>query len=336
MPEIKAAVIGLGSMGQHHARHFSNFSDVKLVAVSDIDKTKIALAKRYGCEFYESYREMLEKEKLDCVSVAVPTALHRDVAVETLNRGIHTLVEKPISYDLKSANEVVDVAKKNNTKLMVGHIERFNPAIKKVKELISKGEIGEILSIEAKRLGIYPPRIRGCGVIIDLGIHDIDLMNYILNQDVKSIYAVANHRFVPDPVEDYANIILNFKNGVIARIESSWISPTKIRELNINGTKSFCKVDIIQQRVDMIESFIETKNQLTWEDYQEFIKKFTPKIRSLQEPNVEPLSIELREFIDAVKYDKQVPVSGDEAIKALKIALLAIKSHKESKIIKVE
>jgi len=334
---IRVGVIGIGNMGQHHARHYSNFPNVKLVAVADADKKRLAVAKKYGCKFYADYRKMLKEEKLDCVSVAVPTALHAKVAIDALNNGAHVLVEKPISYDLNSANKIMKTARKNGLKLMVGHIERFNPVIKRTKELIDNKEVGDILSLDAKRLAIYHPRIRDCGIIIDLGIHDIDLMNFILNQEVKRVYAVANHRFVPNPrFEDYANVLLTFKNGVIGRIELSWISPRKARELSISGTKNYCKVDLIQQRIEMTDSFLETKEHLTWKDYQEFIKKFTPRIRILQESNVEPLFIELKEFIAAIEKDKPVPISGKDAIKALKIALLAIKSYRENKIIRVD
>ncbi|MEM5855595.1 MAG: Gfo/Idh/MocA family oxidoreductase [Candidatus Aenigmatarchaeota archaeon] len=331
---LKAGVIGLGSMGQHHARHYFNFQDVDLVAVSDVDENKAEIAKKYNCKFYNNYREMLEKENLDIISIAVPTSLHKKVAVDVLNKGIHTLVEKPISYDLRSAKEILKAAKKSRVKLMVGHTERFNPVIRKLKELIEKKEFGEILSIELKRLSLYHPRIRDCGVIIDLGIHDIDLINFLINERLKSIYTVAFHKFVPNPeFEDYANIILNFKNNIIGKIEVSWISPTKVREITLMGSKNCCKVYTLQQKIEITESFLETKNELTWQDYQEFIKKFEPKVKILQEENIEPLQIELRSFVDAVKFDRPVPVDGKDAIKALEIATKAIKSYKTGKVI---
>ncbi|MEM5829234.1 MAG: Gfo/Idh/MocA family oxidoreductase [Candidatus Aenigmatarchaeota archaeon] len=334
LSELKAGVIGLGSMGQHHARHYFNFQDVNLIAVSDIDDNKVEIAKKYNCKFYNNYKEMLEKENLDIVSIAVPTSLHKKVAVDVLNKGIHVLIEKPISYDLRSAKEILKAAKKNKVKLMVGHIERFNPVIRKLKKLIEEKEFGEILSIELKRLSIYHPRIRDCGVIIDLGIHDIDLVNFLLNQKLKSIYVTAFHKFVPNPeFEDYANIILNFKNNTIGKIEVSWISPIKIREITLIGSKNCCKVYTLQQKIEITESFLEKKNTLTWEDYQEFIKKFEPKVKILQEENIEPLQIELRSFVDSVKFDKPVLVTGEEALKALEIATKAIESYKTGKVI---
>ncbi|MEM5766654.1 MAG: Gfo/Idh/MocA family oxidoreductase [Candidatus Aenigmatarchaeota archaeon] len=334
--ELKAGVIGLGNMGQHHARHYFNFKDVNLVAVSDVDNKKSEIAKKYKCKFYNNYREMLEKENLDIVSIAVPTSLHKKVAVDVLNKGIHALVEKPISYDLKSAKEILKTAKKNKVKLMVGHIERFNPVIKKLKELIEKKVFGDISSIELKRLSIYHPRIRDCGVIIDLGIHDIDLVNFLLNYKLKSVYTIAFHKFVPNPkFEDHANIFLNFKNNAIGKIEVSWISPTKVREISLIGSKNCCKVHTLQQKIEIIESFLETKNNLTWQDYQEFIKKFEPKIKILQEENIEPLQIELRSFVDSVKFNTQTSVSGKEAFKALEIATKAIKSYRTGKVISV-
>lgn len=332
--ELKAGVIGLGSMGQHHARHYFNFQDVNLVAVSDTDKSKIELAKKYNCIFYTDYKEMLKKENLDIVSIAVPTSLHKKVAIDVLNQGINALIEKPISYDLKSAKEILKAAKKNKVKFMVGHIERFNPVIRRLKKLIEKKEFGEIFSIESKRLSIYHPRIRDCGVIIDLGIHDIDLMNFLINKKLKSVYAVAFRKLIPNPeFEDHANILLNFKNDVIGKIEISWVSPTKVREISIIGSKNCCKAYTIQQKIEIIESFLERKNSMTWQDYQEFIKKFEPKIKILQEKNVEPLQIELREFINSIKFNKPVPIDSEEVIKSLKIAIKAIESYNTEKII---
>lgn len=336
LTEVKAGVIGLGNMGQHHARHYFNFPDVKLVAVCDVDKNKIEIAKKYKCNFYTNYKEMLKKENLDIVSIAVPTTLHEKVAVDVLNQGIHVLLEKPISYDLKSAKRILKTARKNKVKLMVGQIERFNPVIRKLKEFIENKNLGEIFSIESKRLSIYHPRIRDCGVIIDLGIHDIDLMNYLLRKQVKKVYAVAAHRFIPNiKFEDHASIILTFKNGIIGKIDLSWISPVKVREINIVASENCCKVYMLQQKIEIIKSFIKIKNRLSWKDYQDFIQKFTPEVKVIEEQNVEPLFIELREFIDAIKNDEPVPVSGKDAINALKIALKAIESSKKGKAITI-
>jgi UDP-N-acetylglucosamine 3-dehydrogenase len=334
--ELKAGVIGLGSMGQHHARHYFNFQDVKLVAVSDVDKNKIEIAKKYSCKFYTNYKEMLEKENLDIVSIAVPTTLHEKVALDALNQGIHVLVEKPISYDLKSAKKILKTARKNKVKLMVGHIERFNPAIKKLKELIDNKVFGEIFSLESKRLSVYPPRIKDCGVIIDLGIHDIDLMNYLMKEKIKKVYSVVAHKFIPNTeFEDHASILLTFKNGIIGKIDVSWVSPVKVREMSIVASENCCKVYMLQQKIEIIKSFGEVKNNLSWEDYQEFIKKFSPEIKVIEEQNVEPLFIELRKFVDSVKNDKPVPVSGEEATDALKIALKAIESSKKGEAVKI-
>ena len=330
--KLKAGVIGLGSMGQHHARHYFNFKDVELVAVSDIDKSKAEIAKKYNCNFYTNYKEMLEKESLNIVSVAVPTTLHEEVTIDVLSRGIHTLVEKPISYDLKSAKKISKVARKNKVKLMVGHIERFNPVIRKLKELIKNKNLGEIFSIECKRLSMYHPRIRDCGVILDLGIHDIDLMNYLIGEKIKKVYTLATHKFIPNTkFEDHASILLTFKNGIIGKIDVSWISPVKVREINIVASENCCKVYLLQQKIEIIKSFIEVKNRMSWEDYQDFVQKFTPEVKVIEEQNIEPLLIELREFVDSVKNDRPVPVSGKEAIDALKIALKAIESGKRGK-----
>jgi UDP-N-acetylglucosamine 3-dehydrogenase len=170
-----------------------------LVAVCDTNK-KIGeeLAKRYNCLFYEDYAEMLIHQKIDAVSIAVPTALHHKVALETLNRGIHVLLEKPIATNLIQAREIINKAKEKNVKLMINHIERFNPAVRRMKDLIVNGRLGDIISINIKRVGGLPPQRKDANVVIDLAIHDIDTSNYLLGESPKRVQGFKSKNLIKD------------------------------------------------------------------------------------------------------------------------------------------
>lgn len=333
--KIRVGVVGAGNMGKHHIKHFANFPDTELIAVADIDKSKENLAKKHDCKFYTNYKDMLEKENLDCVSIAVPTKHHKEVVIDAAKNNVHIFIEKPIASNLEEAKEIITITKEKNLKLMVGHVERFNPVIKKIKEMLENGEFGELISIEANRLSLYHPRIKDSGILIDLAVHDIDLLNYLIGKKVDTIYSVATNKIIPDPkYEDNASLLIKFKNGVIGKVNVSWTSPIKIRELIIIGTKNVCKVDTMMQKIEIIENFLDARN-LIWENFEEFLKTFEPKKHSIQEDvKLEPLKIELREFLDAIKTNSEVPVTGEDGMSALDIALKAIESYKTGNVIK--
>lgn len=335
MEKIRVGVIGVGSIGQHHVRHFTNFPDVELVAISDLDEDKRKFANKYNCNFYTNYNDMLDNEKLDCVAIAVPTKQHKQVMIDATNKGMHVFVEKPITDDLADSEEVIKMAKAKNLKLMVGHVERFNPVIKHIKEMLENGEFGELISIETNRLSLYQPRVKDSGILIDLAVHDIDLLNYLIGKKIDTIYAVATNKIVPhQELEDNATIVIKFKGGIIGKVNVSWTSPIKIREMNIVGTKNVCKVDTILQKIEVIENLFDTRN-LVWETFEEFLKKFEPKTRVIQEDiKLEPLAMELRAFLDAIKTNSEVPVTGEDGISALRIALKAIESYKTGNVVK--
>lgn len=335
MEKIKVGVIGVGSMGQHHVRHFATFPDAELVAISDVDEDKRKFADKYNCKFYANYNDMLKNEELDCVSIAVPTMQHKQVIVDAIAKGVHIFIEKPITDDIADAEEIIKNVRAKNLKLMVGHIERFNPVIKHLKSMLENGEFGELISIETNRLSFYQPRIRDSGIIVDLAIHDIDLLNHLIGSKIDTMYAVATNKIVPrQELEDNATIVIKFKNGVIGKINVSWTSPIKIREMNIVGTKNVCKVDTISQKIEVIENFLDTRN-MVWESFEEFLNKFEPKTRVVQEDiKLEPLGIELRAFLDAIKTNSEMPVTGEDGVSALRTALKAIESYKTGNVIR--
>ena len=193
-------------MGKHHVRNFHNIDVADLVAVCDVQSNIASeFADKYKCNAYTSISEMLEKESLDAVSITAPTAYHFKIAHEVLSAGVSTLVEKPICDNVEDARILIDLAKSKNLTLMVGHIERFNPAVQKLKDIIHSGELGKVTSLISKRVGAFPAQIKDANVIIDLAVHDIDIFSYLLDSQPTNIYGNAGRALI-DGREDYAEI----------------------------------------------------------------------------------------------------------------------------------
>jgi len=300
---IKIGVIGAGVMGGHHIRNLASMN-IELVGISDIDKKRITeLSNTYNTKGFLDYRELI-KEGLDAAVVAVPTKLHKEVCNDLIKNGIDVLVEKPIADSIENAKEIIDNAKKFDVKLSVGHIERFNPAIQKLKELIKNDTLGKIVTMSSKRVGPYNPRIRDVGIIIDLGVHDIDIMSFLLEEKVKKVYATGGKRM--HLFEDYATILMTFGNSCTGLINTNWHTPHKVRSLTIVADKGIAEVDYIDQKLVLYDK--------EWEKDAKIEKK-------------EPLSIELECFIEYLKKDTAPPVSGEEGLHALEVAISAIDSY---------
>lgn len=319
---MRVGVIGTGSMGKNHARIYSGMNGVDLVGIVDLDeRAGKSLASRHGCEYYKDHRQFLLKERPDAVSVCVPTSLHYTVSLDVIRHGVNLLIEKPITKNLQDAEEIVSLAKRAGVKLAIGHIERFNPAVQRLKKLIDKGKLGKITSILARRVGLFPPRIKDANVIIDIAVHDIDIFNYLLGKIPVKINASAGKALVNDR-EDYADIFLEY-NGTNGLIEVNWITPVKIRVLNVTGTKGYAELNYITQDLVMYESIYKK----TYDRFGDFVVKFgEPKKRLLHVRKEEPLKLELENFIQAVKNDRQPLVPGEDGLLVLRIATEIIKS----------
>ncbi len=302
---IRTAVIGVGMMGSNHARVYHELDESELIAVCDVDEERAkSVAHRYGANWYTDHVKMLEEEDLDAVSVCVPTKYHRDVAVDVIEHGVHVLVEKPLADDLEKAREIIEAAEDHGVVLAVGHIERFNPAVQKAKEVLDRGDVGDVVVMSAKRVGPYPPRIQDVGVIVDLAVHDIDVMRYMVGSDVEEVYAAAGSA-IARTREDYAEIMLRFKGDPTGLIETNWLTPYKERRLEITGTEGIIRVQYIEQEMETMD--------------EEGVKRFNV-------PKEEPLKLELRDFIGAVLEGKEPLVDGEAGYEVLKTALAALES----------
>jgi predicted dehydrogenase len=329
METLKSAVIGCGLMGQNHIRNYVEIEHTELVAVCDVDKKRVnSIAKKYKCKAYYDYKEMLEKEKLDIVSVAVPTFLHKKVGLEVLKKNINMLLEKPITISLEEADELISASKKSSSKALVGHIERFNSAVIEAKKRIK--ELGRLICISARRIGPYASRIQDTGVVIDLTTHDIDTSMFIAESEVKELFGYCGSLIKKDR-EDFFVGIMNLDNNVNVLLETNWITPTKIRELNIIGTKGMFKIDYLNQDLYFYEN-AEFKGMPT---YQEVLKGVTDGIIiKYKVDKKEPLRNEIMHLIDCIKKDKEPLVTLKVGKKNLLIAQKFLESAKEKRIVR--
>jgi UDP-N-acetylglucosamine 3-dehydrogenase len=296
--KLKVGVVGLGAMGQHHARIYSQDKGCELVGVVDADLNKAEeLGSKYNARALSDYRELLHQ--VDAVSIAVPTTLHSEIALEFIRRGVHCLVEKPIAATLEEAGEMVQRAEENSVELAVGHIERFNPAVQKLKEIIDKGLLGEIMIISTRRVGPFMPRIRDVGIVIDMATHDIDVTRYLTGKDPVEVFARGG-RF-KHPKEDHAIIVLDF-GGTTACIEVNWFTPHKVRSLVATGSEGIAYLDYIEQR-------------LTLHNAQE--------AQDIDIQKGEPLKLEIEHFLRCARNGEKPLVDGHEGIETLRIALEA-------------
>lgn len=296
---IKSGVIGVGHMGKHHTRILAEIPECELIGVCDIDKDKgQKIAKEYNCTFHDNIKELLSKT--DVVIIATPTNTHRDITIEALNKGNHVLVEKPISLDLKEADEIITAASRNNLILQVGHIERFNPAI-----LASKKVVQNPLFIEAHRLSPFYGRGVDVSVVLDLMVHDLDIILNYVKSPVKHISAGG----VPVLTNyiDIANARLEFENGAIANITASRISLMKLRKIRFWQKYSYVSVDTLNRKVGVF--------------YRE-INNGQPEIKEedINVPTDEPLLLQNQSFIDACIGKRDIEFTPEEAKASLALA----------------
>lgn len=329
---LNVAIIGVGAMGSNHARIYYELEETNLVAVADInEKQGKAVAKKFNCNYYKDYKKMLNNEKIDAISIVVPTKLHEKVALDCIKAKKHILVEKPIASTIQEAENMIKAARKYKVKLAIGHIERFNPAVQELKRSINAKMFGKIIFINAKRVGLFPLRIKDADVVIDSAIHDIDVINFLLDAVPTHIFARMGTAVKGHGNEDYAHIFLIYKNAD-AFIEANWNTPIKKRELYVTGTAGYGELSYINQTLKLYKS-----NENLYEKYKTWgsFEEFKQKTQMAHEINVgienqEPLKVELKHFVNCIIRNKKLLVNGEEGLEALKVAIAAIKAYKSA------
>lgn len=321
---LNVGVVGLGSMGLNHARVYSEIANLVGIVDSDMEVLH-TVSKRFNTKGYFDFQKLIENENLDAVSISTPTSTHFDIASEFVKAKIPVLVEKPMGGDLQKAKALVEYARKNNVIIAAGFIERYNPVVGLTKSLIEKKQFGNVISISSRRVSSFPARIKDVGVIFDLGIHDIDVIRYLLGADVRSVFALAGKTGEAE-FEDHANIFLEFENEVLAVIEVNWLTPMKVRKVSLTCSKNFVEMDYINQLLQVSSSTIKKIDSGNLfripQEYSE---------RKIELERKEPLKNELVDFLNAVETDGIPLVSGEEGIATLEIAQAAMKSVIEGK-----
>ncbi|HSL46400.1 MAG TPA: Gfo/Idh/MocA family oxidoreductase [Anaerolineales bacterium] len=321
---IRVAVIGVGSMGKNHVRVYTEMPEVELVAVADANREAAEpVARRYRVPLYTDICEMLDKEKPDAVSIVVPTIEHFRVAKMVLEAGIHVLVEKPIAATLEDAEKLIQTADRLNRVLMVGHIERFNPAIIELKRRLEAGELGQIFQIYARRLGPFPTRISDVGVVMDLAPHDLDIMRYLTGSEVINIYARTKHRLSSNQDDLFVGII-SFEDDILGLLEINWLTPTKIRELYVTGMYGMFRVNYLTQDLYFYEN--AEKNGSNWPALSLLRGVSEGEVKQFAIRKKEPLRGELEAFIACVQGNRAQQVNGKDARMALGLAMGLIES----------
>lgn len=315
---MKVAVIGTGQMGRNHVRTYALLKGVELVAVSDLNiKLGKKITKEFKTKFYQDYKEMLEKEQIDAISICVPTKFHYEVAKYVIGKKINTLIEKPITMNVKEGYDLLERAKKAKIKLLVGHIERFNPAVIKVKEMIEAKALGDVIAVMSRRVGGFPPQIDDANIAVDLSIHDIDIVNYLLDDKPRKIYVNKQKNHI-NKREDSVEFFLKYKKAS-AFLQANWITPVKIRKLNITGKEGYLEMDFVSQEITFYKSNYRKflKRFKTFSDYVlEFSKPEKIKVSITKK---EPLKEEILYFLNCIA--KNIKIDSKFAVEALEIAL---------------
>jgi predicted dehydrogenase len=300
MERLRVGVVGVGHLGSIHAKVYSRLDNVKLVGVCDCNiERSLEIGKRFHAASYSDYEELFDK--VDAASIVVPTSLHYNVAKDFLEHGIHVLIEKPITKTLSEADELIEIAARKKLILQVGHIERFNSAVLALEPYINTPKF-----IECQRLGPFHKRVKDVGVVLDLMIHDIDIVLGLIKKEVASIEAVGLSTI--SDYEDVANVRLTFEDGTIADITASRVTKDVVRKMRIFQEDSYLSLDYVTQDA-MI--FRKTGDKID-----------TEKIRIKKK---EPLKKELKSFVDCVRNLKRPIVSGLEGRRALAVALEIVK-----------
>ncbi len=314
---VKVGVIGIGNMGWHHARVLSLLKDAELIGVADPNEERGRLAtEQFDCKWYKNYQDLINE--VEAVCIAVPTLLHHKVGLNCLEANKHVLIEKPIAASKTEASELIAASKKTNCLLQVGHIERFNPAFKELTKVV-KDE--EVVVLEARRHSPNADRANDVSVVLDLMIHDLDLVLELANAPVIHLAAVGGCSDKKGPM-DYVNATIGFKNGVVASLTASKMSHKKIRNLSAHCKKSLVETDFLNHTLH-----IHRKSHERYSAEQgELVYRNDGFVEEVSTTSIEPLYAELEHFLQCVRGLEIPAVDGLQASRALILADLIERS----------
>src|SRR5579883_2364155 len=298
---LRLGVVGVGVMGYNHARVLSEMPGVTLVGVADPDDKQADFVRRsLDCAAVPCVDDLLALG-VDAISIAAPTHLHRSIALAAIGRGVHVLVEKPIASSVEEGRDIIAAARRAGVTLMVGHVERFNPAVQAIKEAIREEDI---LSIAITRVGPFPPRMSNVGVVIDLAVHDIDLIRWFTESDIVEVQPQLSSAVAER--EDIALLQFRTASGVLAHINTNWLTPFKARSVTVATRKKYIMGDLLTRQVTECYGFQSDGSY---------------SMRHLSVGHAEPLRAELQAFVSAIRHGTRPAVTGEEGVASLEIAI---------------
>jgi UDP-N-acetylglucosamine 3-dehydrogenase len=307
---LRVGVIGVGVMGSNHARVFAEMPGAQLVGVADPDGGQAEIvARALGCKAVSTVDELLDLG-IDAVTIAAPTHLHHEIALLCISRGVHVMVEKPIGSTVDEGRDIITAAKRAGVVLMVGHVERFNPAVQSIRQAL-RGE--DILSIAITRVGPFPPRMSSVGVVIDLAVHDIDLIRWFTGSEIVEVQPQLSSAVAER--EDIALLQFRTASGVLAHINTNWLTPFKARNVTVATRGKYIMGDLLTLQVTECFGF---KSDGSY------------SMRHLPVGYAEPLRTELIAFLSAVRSGNPPAVTGEEAVASLEIAIRCLEGKDAS------
>jgi hypothetical protein len=297
---VRVGVVGVGVMGSNHARVFTGLPGTELVGIADPDRKQADfVARTLGCKSVPDVDALLDLG-VDAVTIAAPTHLHRSLALACISRGVHVLVEKPVASTVEEGRDIIAAAHRAGVTLMVGHVERFNPAVEAIKDAIRNEDI---LSIGITRVGPFPPRMSNVGVVIDLAVHDIDLIRWFTDSDIVEVQPQLSNAVAER--EDIALLQFRTASGVLAHINTNWLTPFKARSVTVATRGKYVMGDLLTRQVTECFGFQPDGSY---------------SMRHLSVGHAEPLRSELLAFLHAVRTGETPAVTGEEGVASLEIA----------------
>ncbi len=330
---LNVLVVGCGAIGANHARVLADLPDAHLVAVADTnDNVARHVGEKYRCRSHRDWREAIASPDVDAVVVAVPTAHHTEVAMAAIEFGKHVLVEKPIAPTAREGIGLAAAAEKAGLCLMVGHVERFNPAVLALRRELEAGGLGRIFHVEARRQGPFPTRILDVGVAIDLAVHDVDILRCVVGEEVDQVFATTARRRAQEH-EDMLMAQLFMRNGVVADLGINWLTPTKVRSLAVVGEKGMYQVDYIMQDLHFVENTAAVGPG--WAPLSLLRGGAEGRVIRHVVPKQEPLRNELAAFVASIREGTEVATPAIDGVRAVEIVQALLLSAKRREIVKV-
>jgi hypothetical protein len=304
---LRFGIVGVGVMGSNHARVLAELPDIDVVAIADSDQERAAkVAEMVGCKAVADHKALIALG-LDAIVIAAPTHLHHQIALDCIEAGTHVLVEKPIAPTVEEGREIVAAARRKGVKLMVGHVERFNPTVQAIKQAISSEEI---LSIGITRVGPFPPRMSNVGVVIDLAVHDIDLIRWFTESEIVEVQPQLTRAIAER--EDIALLQFRTASGVLAHINTNWLTPFKARTVHVATRGKYVIGDLLTRQVTECFGFQPDGSY---------------SMRHLSVGHAEPLRAEHLNFIQSIRGDVKPLIGGDEGVASLEIAIQCLEGN---------